>query len=455
MNDASQTSTSKRDIYTVSRLLRETKAVLEGSFPSLWLEGEISNLSRPSSGHLYFSLKDSAGQVRCAMFRSRNLQVRFKPENGMQVLVRAKITLYEARGDFQIIIEHMEKSGLGELQRQFDELKEKLGREGLFNSEHKLPLPTMPKRIGVITSPTGAAIRDVLSVLERRFPAVPVMIYPTSVQGANAAKEIAQAIYTADKRKECDVLILTRGGGSLEDLWSFNEEIVARAVHLCNTPIVSAVGHEVDFTIADFVADMRAPTPSAAAVLVTPDAAELLMKFDKVQRQLQQQMQQCLNQSRQQLTWLERQLQQQHPGRELQNKAQRLDDLELKLKQLFQHRLAQGEQQLGRLTHRLQQQSPAHQLRQIHIRQEGLYERLQTLVKHRLQAKQQQLGAISRTLDSVSPLATLQRGYAIVQTPKGEVVRTTEGLTPGDKVSARLASGRLHCTIDTIDNEVS
>ncbi|MCP5022944.1 MAG: exodeoxyribonuclease VII large subunit, partial [bacterium] len=263
-------SAPQRDIYSVSRLNSEVRAVLDASFPLLWVEGEISNLARPSSGHIYFSLKDPHSQVRCAMFRMKRQRLRFEPENGMQVLVRARPNLYEARGDFQLSIEHMELGGEGLLRQAFEELKQRLDQEGLFDSGQKRPLPQFPRQIGVITSPSGAAIRDMISVLKRRLPAIPVVIYPVQVQGDRSAVDINQAVQLANRRSECDLLILTRGGGSLEDLMAFNDEQVARAIAASEIPIISAIGHEIDFTIADFVADQRAPTPSAAAELATP-----------------------------------------------------------------------------------------------------------------------------------------------------------------------------------------
>jgi exodeoxyribonuclease VII large subunit len=266
----------ERDVYSVSRLNREARVLLERGFGTLWLEAEISNFSRPSSGHWYFCLKDAAAQVRCAMFRQRNMLCAFTARDGQKVLVRARIGLYEPRGEFQLIVDHLEDAGLGALQRQFEELRARLAAEGLFATARKRPLPTLPKRIGVITSPTGAAVRDILHVLARRFPAVAVLIYPVAVQGAQAPAELVAALKTAAARQECDVLILARGGGSLEDLWAFNDEKLARAIVASPIPVISGVGHEVDFTIADFAADVRAPTPSAAAELVVPDAEEWL-----------------------------------------------------------------------------------------------------------------------------------------------------------------------------------
>ena len=277
----------ERDVYSVSRLNREVRTLLERGFGMIWLEGEISNFSRPSSGHWYFSLKDAGAQVRCAMFRQRNMSCAFTARDGQKVLVRARIGLYEPRGEFQLLVEHMEDAGLGALRRRFDELAAALAAEGLFAPERKRPLPALPKRIGVVTSPTGAALRDILHVLARRFPAVPVLIYPVAVQGAQAAAEIVAAIQLAGKRAECDVLILARGGGSLEDLWAFNDERLARVIAASSIPVISGVGHEIDFTIADFAADVRAPTPSAAAELAVPDALEWLSAVGRLGTRLE------------------------------------------------------------------------------------------------------------------------------------------------------------------------
>ena len=303
----------QREVFSVARLNREARAILEGHFPLIWVEGELSNLARPSSGHLYFSLKDEQAQVRCAMFKPRNQLLGFKPDNGMQVLARARVSLYEGRGEFQLIIEHMEEAGDGALRRAFEQLKSKLAAEGLFDAAHKKPLPVLPRRIGVVTSPTGAAIRDILSVLKRRFPAIPVLVYPVPVQGQGAAEKIAGAIRLAAQHGECDVLIISRGGGSLEDLWAFNEEVVARAIYDCALPVVSGVGHEIDFTIADFVADHRAATPSAAAEMVSPDQADWLQQLRGFELRLTQLLRAMLGRNRQQLVWLEQRLQQQEP----------------------------------------------------------------------------------------------------------------------------------------------
>ena len=326
---------AQRDVYTVSRLNRSARAILEGSFPLLWVEGEISNLSRPSSGHWYFSLKDEAAQVRCAMFRNRNMYMNVTPQNGDQVLLRVQVSLYENRGDYQLIVEHLEEAGDGALRRAFDLLKQRLAKEGLFDAARKRPLPALPRRIGVITSPHGAALRDVLSVLRRRYPAIPVLIYPTAVQGASAAQDVAATIRLASARNECDVLIVARGGGSLEDLWAFNEEVVARALHACTIPVVTGVGHETDFTIADFVADQRAPTPSVAAEMVSPNRAEWQRRLTQLKQRVAGFMTAKLADGQRTLHWLTTRLQ--HPAQRLARQAQRMDELELRL-QRAQHR---------------------------------------------------------------------------------------------------------------------
>src|SRR5580658_10163237 len=304
--NASPPARPERDIYSVSRLNREVRVLLERGFGALWLEAEISNLARPSSGHWYFSLKDSAAQVRCAMFRQRNMLGTFTPRDGQKVLVRGRIGLYEPRGEYQLIVDHMEDAGLGALKRQFEELSAKLAAEGLFAADRKRPLPGLPRRIGVITSPTGAAVRDILHVLARRFPAASVLIYPVPVQGAQAAAEIVAALELAGRRAECDVLILARGGGSLEDLWAFNDERLARAIVASLIPVITGIGHEIDFTIADFAADVRAPTPSAAAELVVPDAQEWLSVFSSLGTRLARCMRRRLEERRQRLRWLAR-----------------------------------------------------------------------------------------------------------------------------------------------------
>lgn len=441
-----------REIYTVSRLNREARAVLEGNFAILWVEGELSNIARPRSGHVYFSLKDEFAQVRCAMFRMRAMNLNFSPRDGMQVVARVRVGLYEPRGDFQLVVDHMEEAGDGALRRAFEALKARLAKEGLFDEERKRPLPTMPQRIGVVTSPSGAAIRDILTVLKRRFPAIPVVIYPVAVQGEAAAGQIAGMIRLAGERDECDVLIVGRGGGSLEDLWAFNEEAVARAIHDSPIPVVSAVGHEVDVTIADFVADVRAATPSAAAELLSPDREAWLQRLQRVESRLRQVVQQQIHQRKQQLLWLGKRLK--HPGRRLQEKAQRLDELEQRLAQAQRNLLRHRRSRLETLQARLQRHNPANRLQQLRQRESELQGRLQRAMSRRLENLQQRLAARAHALETVSPLATLSRGYAIVSEPKsGKVLRNSSEVKAGDTVHARLHHGGLLCRVEEIENE--
>lgn len=437
-----------RDIYTVSRLNREVRSLLEGSFPLLWLEGELSNLARPASGHLYFSLKDDKAQARCAMFRNRNTQLGFNPQNGMQVLVRARVGLYEPRGDFQLVIEHMEEAGDGALRRAFDALKLRLEQEGLFDTARKQALPVLPRCVGVVTSPSGAAVRDILTTLGRRFPGLPVILYPVPVQGEGAAEQIAAMIRTADARDECDVLIVARGGGSLEDLWAFNEEVVARAIYHCTIPVVAGIGHEIDFTIADFVADQRAPTPTGAAELISPDQRDWQSRLQQLQQRLAWLTRSRLRQWQQHLSHLEKRLQ--HPGRRLRDIAQRLDELELRMQRAQQNLLRQARTRLQHVRDRLLRRNPVHHLGNLQDRHTNLAQRLRLAMQHRLVLSRQQLQRQAHALDAVSPLATLGRGYAIVMTEQDEIIRRTTQVRNGDKIKARLAKGQLYCQVTEI-----
>lgn len=436
-----------RDIYTPSRLNREARAMLERGFAALWVEGEISNLSRPSSGHWYFSLKDSAAQLRCAMFRQRNMLIGFAPKDGMHVQIRGRVSLYEARGDYQFLVDHMEEAGEGALRRQFELLKSKLAAEGLFAVERKRPLPALPRRIGVITSPTGAAVRDVLHILQRRFCSIPVLIYPVPVQGAAAAPQIAAAIRFASARAECDVLVLARGGGSLEDLWAFNEEIVARAMSECRIPIVSGIGHEVDFTIADFVADVRAPTPSGAAELVAPDCNEWSRSLGQVARQLSAALQRQLTRRRERALWLARRLAQVHPGIELRQRAQRLDELEQRLVRSLRHALLKQRSTLAHEIARLRHASPRLRLANAGGRLQVGETNLARLIRKQLEIVRSRVSVASGRLNTVSPLATLQRGYAIVTDATGTVITDAQTVHPGDIIEAKLARGSVQARV--------
>ena len=442
----------RREIFTVSRLNREARFLLEDSFPLIWVEGEISNFARPSSGHWYLTLKDEAAQVRCAMFRNRNRLVRFAPQNGMHILARARVSLYEARGDYQLILEHMEDAGDGALRLAFEQLKRRLAEEGLFDANLRQPLPALPHRIGIITSPTGAAIRDILSILRRRFPAIPVIVYPTQVQGKEAAAQIARTISLAARRGECDVLILARGGGSLEDLWAFNEECVARAIHACPIPIVSGIGHETDTTIADFVADVRAPTPSGAAELVSPHRGEWLETFQRLEKRCLSLFTQQLAQYQQRLHWLTTRLRQQHPGQQLQQHAQRLDELAQRLSRAMRASIMLRQSRLAELRARLRAHNPLDRIR--HQREHGrqLQQRLVRAMGAGLERRHARLRELARALDTVSPLATLGRGYAIARRlPGGQILRNAADVKKGDDIELRLAEGRLTCEVSTTD----
>jgi len=444
--DDNEITPTAREIYSVSALNSAARALLESGLPLLWVEGEISNLSRPASGHIYFSLKDEAAQVRCAMFRPQLRLSDVRPENGIHVLVRARVSLYEARGDFQLIVEQMEAAGEGLLRLQFERLKKRLAEEGLFDPARKRPLPVLPKRVGIITSPSGAAIRDILSVLKRRFPAIPVLIYPVPVQGSEAPAAIVQALQTAGRRRDCDVLILARGGGSLEDLWAFNDEAVARAIHACPIPVVSGVGHEIDFTIADFVADVRAPTPSVAAEMVSPSRDEWLAALFQKHRRLMRVQSGRLAQWRLSLDRLTRRLK--HPGQRLREQTQRLDELELRMANALRHQLRHGQARIAALATRLHARSPALRLRELQLQLSATQRRQRLAIAQQLQRKQQRLAALGRALDAVSPLATLGRGYAIVQTGGGRVVRRASEVAIGERIEARLGEGRLKCRVE-------
>jgi exodeoxyribonuclease VII large subunit len=444
---AAGTTGETRDIYSVSRLNREVRMLLDRGFPSIWLEAEISNFARPSSGHWYFSLKDSGAQLRCAMFRQRNMLSNISPRDGQKVLVRGRVSLYEPRGDYQLIVDHIEDAGQGALKREFDRLKAKLAAEGLFGEARKRVLPALPKRIGVVTSPTGAAIRDILHVLKRRFPAIPVLIYPVPVQGAQAAPEIIAALQTAAQRAECDVLILARGGGSLEDLWAFNDEALARQIVSSPIPIVSAIGHEVDFTIADFVADVRAPTPSAAAEIVVPDAEEYVKSIQASAQRLRQLIGRRLAEFARALEYLRRRAGLVSPVARLAQQSQRLDDLEQRLLRALRQSLTLSKSLLLEHQGRLWRVSPAARLREDQAKYAALLARLQAAGIAKLQRAKSQFAPLLRTLHAVSPLATLERGYAIVNLDGGGIVRSAAQVKAGDVILARVARGEIRAKV--------
>jgi len=435
---------------SVSELNHQARHLLESSFMQVWVEGELSSFSRPSSGHWYFSLKDQKCQIRCAMFRGANQRIRTLPKEGDQIRIRGKVTLYENRGDFQIIVEHLEPAGLGPLQQAFEALKMKLQAEGLFDPARKKPLPVTPRHIGVVTSPTGAAIHDILTVLARRCPAIPVTLYPTAVQGQAATADIVNAIDRAQRHGVADVLIIGRGGGSLEDLWCFNEEAVARAIAGCSIPTVSAVGHEVDVTIADFVADLRAPTPSAAAEKISPDQSQWLRRLAEQQLRLGQSARRLLLRLDQQLGHLAARLR--DPRRELQDKAQRMDELDMRLNKAMNLKLQQQQLKTGHLAQRLGTQSPTKTLQNAGEQVQRLNERLDKAIRQNLRQQQEKLQLNAQTLNVVSPLATLGRGYAIVRDDQNRIVRSADQLSAGQTISARFGQGNVSAEVTKVNS---
>lgn len=444
-----------KNILTISQLNRNVRSLLESKFPMIWVEGEISNLAKPTSGHWYFSLKDDYAQVKCAMFRNRNSYLNFSPADGSHVIAKARVSLYEGRGDYQLIIEYLENAGEGELQKQFEELKIRLDREGLFSFHHKISPPDLPQQIGIITSSTGAAIRDVLKVLKRRFPAIPVMIYPTLVQGHSAAPEIVKMITKATHDNLCDVLIITRGGGSLEDLWAFNEEIVARAIYQCPIPIITGIGHEIDLTIADYVADLRAPTPSAAAEIATPDQNEWLTQLDQQAQRLIRLMKKYLQDYDTKINQLAKRHNQFEPGRQLLQKSQRIDELENRLYLLTQQKLEKLNAQITTKKSELLRYNPEIILANNNQCVNELNKRLELIIKQHLKNANNQFIKFAHALDTVSPLATLQRGYAIVRKNDNKTVVTNiKQVSPGEQVKTTIANGHLICKImDILSNE--
>jgi exodeoxyribonuclease VII large subunit len=431
-------------IFSVSQLNREAKRLLAGHFLTVQVQGEISNLSLPSSGHYYFTLKDAQAQIRCAMFKGQQQRLRFKPANGNLVVATAQVSLYEPRGDYQLVVEQLEEAGDGALRLAYERLKQKLLQEGLFEQNRKKPIPQLPKQIGVITSASGAAIHDILSVLKRRFPAIPVLIYPVAVQGESAKFEISAALETANKQALVDVIILARGGGSLEDLWAFNEEIVARAVAASRIPVISAVGHEVDFSIADFVADLRAPTPSAAAEHAVPDQTAWLNRFTAMQSQLTRQIQGKLQQRQLRLSWLNKALQTQHPGEKLQRNAQRLDELEQRLNRAVQGYLQLRRQRLALNEHRLNSHQPMAAIHGYRQQLDYFRQRLSRSMQIKLTTLKSRQHAAAQTLQAVSPLATLERGYAIVQRHESsQLIKSVKQLVKLELLDIRLADGRI------------
>jgi exodeoxyribonuclease VII large subunit len=435
----------------VSMLNRLARERLETAFPLCWVSGEVSNLTYASSGHVYFSLKDAAAQVRCVMFRNRAQILGWRLENGQHIEARVLVTLYEARGDFQLNVEAARRAGVGNLYEEFLRLKEKLEREGLFDSAAKRPLPSFPRRIGIVTSPQAAALRDVLSTLSRRAPQVSIVLYPTQVQGDGAAAQIASTIRIASERKECDVLIVCRGGGSIEDLWSFNDEGVARAIHACTIPVISGVGHETDFTIVDFTADQRAPTPTAAAELAAPEQAALLARLADRQLTLRRNIEQGINQRGQQLDWLARRLQ--HPAQRLAQQRDHLTNLQRRLNAGLAQTSTRGRSALASLTRRLLLARPdtARHSRRL----DALAPKLHAEWKKTLHEKSADLARLAASLAHLNPDAVLARGFSVVTDGQGKIVRDSKSLEPNSRIAVHLHRGRLDATVISIANDDS
>ncbi|TMO60614.1 exodeoxyribonuclease VII large subunit [Pseudoalteromonas aurantia] len=439
-------STIPQHIYTVSRLNKEIRAILEQGFAQIQLTGEISNFVAPASGHWYFSLKDEKAQVKAAMWRGNNRNCSYRPVNGAQVTLRARISVYEPRGDYQVIVEHMEAAGEGLLKQQYDALKLKLAAEGLFGSAHKKSLPAHINKVGIITSATGAAVKDILSVLQRRAPQLEVIIYPAQVQGKDAHFQLIEKLQLANKRNEVDVLIIGRGGGSLEDLWCFNEELLARAIFASNLPIISAVGHEIDTTISDYTADLRAATPSAAAELVSSEQDVLIDLIANTKQQLKKATNNQINYAKQRTQNLTQRLRLQHPKNQLMQQSQRIDELSLRLQRAFEqrHHLLQGRMSL--LEQKLSHQHPNGRITQAKQGLNQLMLQLRQLQKQHAEARQNKLAFLAATLNSVSPLSVLARGYSITKT-NNKVIKSISQLQEGQVIQTQLNDGEISSQI--------
>jgi exodeoxyribonuclease VII large subunit len=438
---------------SVSQLNRKARTLLEQGIARLWVEGEISNLSRPGSGHIYFSLKDETAQVSAAWFRQRQRGPAIGFKNGDKVLAYGRVSIYEARGNYQLIVEQLEPAGEGVLKQRYEALKKKLLAEGLFEEDRKQALPTLPERIGVITSPSGAAVRDIVSILGRRFPAVPVVIYPAAVQGDAAPGELSAALQTAIRRDECDVLIIGRGGGSLEDLWAFNDEALARAVADCPIPIVSAVGHEVDFTICDFVADVRAPTPSGAAEIVVPNQREWLQRISTLALRIGRIGERAVEDRAQELDWLGKRLVASSPAATLRRQHDSLRENRARLAAAMRRRILELQNDSQALRGEVMQLSPALAVQRSIGRLAEMRQRLAAGSNEALSDVTHRLALLGRALHSVSPLATLDRGYAIVKDAQGKVLTEAAGTKSGDEIRAQLSKGELVANVTKVVEE--
>lgn len=440
---------SEKTILTVTRLTALLRGVLEENFEQVWVQGEVSNLSTPSSGHFYFTLKDTGAQLRCVMFKGAARNLKFRPADGMGLIVRGHVSVYDQRGEYQLICEYLEPAGVGALQLAFAQLKERLAREGLFDEVHKKPLPPFPRRVGIITSPTGAAIHDMLNVLKRRFASLEILLYPVRVQGEGSALEIARAIDDMNRLGQVDVLIVGRGGGSLEDLWAFNEEAVARAVHRSRLPVISAVGHETDWTICDFVADLRAPTPSAAAELVVASSVELRSRLESFQHRLLFAMEGRLAALAARVDAHRRALH--DPSTMLGHLSQRVDDLTDRLERALENSAARGRSEFENLRAELFHFSPARRVEQLRQRVDLLKMQSERLMSEKLERARQSFGDNAARLEVLSPLKTLSRGYAIATTADGSVVTEAGQLAVGGQVRLSLHRGGATCRVETVE----
>ena len=448
-NVESQAVSQDAKVYQVSQLTRDIKAIMEAAFDSIWVEGEISNFRTVASGHSYFVLKDAKSQVRCVLFKGHRAGIKFQPEDGDQVLLFGRITVYDARGEYQIVTESMEPRGLGALQKAYEQLKIKLEKEGLFDEEKKKPLPEFPWKIGVVTSSTGAAVRDILNIVRRRNPKISALLYPTKVQGEGAAKEIAKGIHELNQRKDIEVIIIGRGGGSLEDLWSFNEEEVARAINTSCIPIVSAVGHEIDFTIADFAADLRAPTPSAAAELTVPILEDTLREIGSLNEALINSLEKKLKDY---FDLLKRLMDRRffHQPKEIFNpQIQRIDELHSRLLRGLEQNLLNHQQRFQDKIHRLFQASPEKNIPHMKENLSMLEKRMQHIIQSNLLLRKERFEGILKNLNAFNPLSILERGYSICSKDE-KSLKSIEGINPGDLINVKLAQGRLSCTVKKI-----
>ena len=438
----------EQSVISVSELNKKAKSLLEKGIPKLWIEGEISNLAKPASGHMYFSLKDEMSQIRCAWFKQRQLQNTLNIVNGSKMLALGKIGLYEPRGEYQFIVEKMEIAGEGDLKRKYEDLKRKLSAEGIFSEENKSELPNLPKRIGVITSPSGAAVQDILTVLNRRFPIIPIIIFPVAVQGEQAAPQIQNALEKANFRADCDLLILARGGGSLEDLWAFNEEIVARAIFDSEIPIISAIGHETDVTISDFTADLRAPTPSGAAELAVPDQHDWIKSIDNISEKINTIVTQQINSKSQLSDWINKRLSQSSPMMTVKRQIEKSNNLQKMLSSSILQNLSRQEKNIHQLKSNLNEVSPRLKIHTQLSRIKELNQKITSCSDHLLEGLNNRIKLASKTLNSVSPLRTLDRGYAIARDAKTKnVIMSADAIEIENDIEVKLAKGEIKVTV--------